>query len=137
MRTTATGSPGRPVVTLVIHGSVIGHVADQGRIVIYDLDPSDSSTPEVSGANWHKDVSDISRGTKWGGNDFRFRAIGGTFKVVIWGSGVDLFAIGRGTVTLTGQLDTPRGDGVYSLSGADFYSIPYEATKTIGTAAGS
>jgi len=129
------GISGRPAVTLVIRGSVIGHVSESGRIAIYDLDPTDSSTPEVTGASWHRDVSDI--GTMWRGLDFRFRAIDGTFKVQIWGSGVDLFAIGHGTVTLTGQEDTPRGDGQFSLNGGDFRSIPYEASKTIAAAPGA
>jgi hypothetical protein len=129
----------RPVVTLVIHGSVVGQVGGLGRIAIYNLDPAATSDVSVSGtagsAVWHKDISTIA--TVWGGTGFRFRAVGGTFRVVIRGSDVDLFAIGYGNATLTGQPDTPSGDGQYSLNGKDFQSIPLELSRPVGTPIGT
>ena len=124
----------RPVVTLVITGFVIGHVSDQGRIAIYDLNPSDQSTPEVTGATRVRDLSPPkgADGTMWKGNDFSFRAVEGTYKVVIWGSGVYVFAGGQGSVTLAGSIDTPASDGQYALNGGDLVSIPLLAQKTIG-----
>ena len=56
----------------------------------------------------------------WKGTDFRFRAVEGTYKVVLWGSGVYVFAGGQGNVTLTGSADTPKSDGRYSLNGGDW-----------------
>jgi hypothetical protein len=44
--------------------------------------------------------------------------------VLVYGSGVDLVAIGKGTVRLAGLPDTTVGDGKYSLNGADFVSLP-------------
>jgi hypothetical protein len=136
-------APGaRPVVTLVIHGFVIGQVAEQGRIAIYDLDPTDQSTPEVTGALSHEDVSRTVRtqdglqtqaGTQWTGTGFRFRAVDGTYRVVIWGSGVYLFASGdQGRVWFTGQADAPLGDGRYSLNGDPWRSLPFAGVKDIG-----
>jgi hypothetical protein len=124
----------RPVVTLVITGFVIGHVSDQGRIAIYDLNAADQSSPEVTGASRVRDLATAkgADGTMWKGTDFRFRAVQGTYKVVIWGSGVYVFAGGHGNVSLTGSADTPRSDGTYSLNGGDFTSIPLQAQKTIG-----
>ena len=124
----------RPVVTLVVTGFVIGHVSDQGRIAIYDLDAADQSSPEVTGASRVRDLATTNGadGTMWKGTDFRFRAVQGTYKVVIWGSGVYVFAGGHGNVTLTGSSDTPRSDGSYSLNGGDFVSVPLQAQKTIG-----
>jgi hypothetical protein len=43
--------------------------------------------------------------------------------VLVYGSGVDLVAIGKGTVKLAGVPDS-GGDGKYSLNGADFVSLP-------------
>jgi hypothetical protein len=129
------GQGARPVVTLVISGFVIGHVSGQGRIAIYDTDTTDQATPEVTGATRLRDWS-LPNGvaaSSWQGTDFSFRAVEGTFKVVIWGSGVYVFTSGHGNVTLTGSADTPRSDGRYSLNGGDWHSIPLEATKTIGT----
>jgi hypothetical protein len=136
-------APGaRPVVTLVIqHGFVIGQVAEQGRIAIYDLDQTDQSAPEVTGAVSHEDVSRTVRtpdglqtqtGTQWTGANFRFRAVDGTYRVVIWGSGVYLFASGsEGRVWFTGQADAPLGDGKYSLNGGDWHSLPVAGMKEI------
>jgi hypothetical protein len=129
----------RPVVTLVITGFVIGHVSDQGRIAIYDLNAADQNSPEVSGASRVRDLS-LPKGvdgTMWKGTDFRFRAVEGTYKVVIWGSGVYVFAGGQGSVTLAGSLDTPSADGQFSLNGGDWRSIPLQAQKTIGTTSAS
>lgn len=136
-------APGaRPVITLVIRGFVIGQVAEQGRIAIYDLNPTDQSAPEVTGAFSHVDVSRTVRmsdgiqtqtGTQWTGADFRFRAVDGTYRVVIWGSGVYLFASGdQGRVWFTGQADPLLGDGKYSLNGLDWRSLPINGTKEIG-----
>jgi hypothetical protein len=126
----------RPVVTLIISGFVIGHVSEQGRIAIYDLGSSDQAAPEVTGASRVRDLTSAngSDGTMWKGTDFRFRAVDGLYKVVVWGSGVYLFAGGQGNVTLTGSYDTPGADGKYSLNGGDFRSIPLLlAQKPIGT----
>jgi hypothetical protein len=131
----------RPVVTLVIHGFVIGRIAEQGRIAIYDLDQTDQSAPEVTGAVSHEDVSRTARtpdgtqtqtGTQWTGTDFRFRAVDGTYRVVIWGSGVYLFASGdQGRVWFTGQSDNPRGDGKYSFNGGSWLSLPVSGVRDI------
>jgi hypothetical protein len=141
-----SGADARPVVTLVVSGFVIGRIANLGRIDIYDLDPSDVSTPEVTGALWHKDVSrtvtgqndssTTQSGTRWGGTDFRFRAVGGTYRVVIWGSGVYVFAFGHGTVWFTGQTDPSVADGQFSLNGGDWHSLPASGTKQLGLPAG-
>lgn len=116
-------------MTLVIRGAAIGHVGGLGTIVIDDLTPTDGSTPEVTGAVWHKDSGDTA--TKWGGTDFRFRAVGGVYKITIYGSSVDLVASGRGNVILAGSPDIPTTDGKYSLGGGDFHSLPATPTKLL------
>ena len=54
----------------------------------------------------------------------RAERVGGTFTVLVYGSGVSLVAAGSGSVRLAGVPDTPRGDGVYSLNDEDFTSLP-------------
>ena len=122
-----TGPRGIPVVSLVITGAAIGHVSGLGTIVIEDLNPNDAASPEVTGATYRTDVPDTKTNetkTKWGGVDFRFRAVGGTYRITIWGSDVDLSAVGHGYVWLTGLSDPTTGDGTYSLNGAAFRSLP-------------
>lgn len=124
-----------PVVQLTITGSVIGEVKNAGRIVI-DAGAK-GPVPEVSGAGAGHDVSPKDTAQWWASNDgFKFRAVGGTFTILVYGSGVNLFAVGQGTVVLAGQPDTPSGDGSYYLNGAvDPKSLPGTPSKqlTIGT----
>ena len=52
----------------------------------------------------------------WKGSDLKFRAVGtGKYTILVYGSGVNLVAVGKGTVKLAGMPDTPTGDGRYSL----------------------
>ena len=112
---------GTPVVVLTITGSVIGHV-DKGRIVIDTGINGD--TPDVTGAEWRGDSARSATAQVWRGLDFKFRAVAGkNMLVLVYGSGVDLVAIGKGTVKLAGVPDS-GGDGKYSLNGADFLSLP-------------
>ncbi|HVS86036.1 MAG TPA: hypothetical protein VHD91_10420 [Gaiellaceae bacterium] len=119
----------RPVVSLVITGFAIGHV-DSGRIEIYDLDPQDDATPEVTSADSHKDVTHnfgdpvgTLTGTRWSGSTFSFRAADGQYRILIYGSGVYLFAGGKGNVWLTGNPTAPLADGSYSLNGDPWHSL--------------
>jgi hypothetical protein len=131
---------GVAVVTLVIRGAAIGQVTGVGKVVIDDPTPGDGFDPEVTGADWRRDSSDSapSGGTEttWGGTDFRFRAVGGTYKITVYGSDVDLVASGHGTVVLAGTTDTPTAhDGRYSLNGAPSKSLPATPTKLLTIAA--
>jgi hypothetical protein len=121
-----TAPRGTAVITLVIHGAAIGQISGLGKIVIDD--PTGDFIPEVTNYVWHR-----SSGTEetWAGNNFRFRAVGGTYKITIYGQGVDLVASGQGTVILAGSPDAPTTDGRYSLNGQDFHSLPAAATKSL------
>jgi len=124
---------GSAVVTLVIRGAVIGQITAQGTVVIDDPTPLDGFAPEVTGYSGSKQTGDTT--TRYSGINFRFRAVGGSYKITIYGSGVDLVASGHGNVILTGSPDDSLApDGRYSLNGGDFRSLPAVATKqlTIG-----
>ena len=123
---------GVPVVVLTVTGSVIGHI-DYGKIVI-DAGPNPDAVPQVVGAGRPGDSARSDTAQVWKGTDFTFRAVGGRFVILIYGSGVNVVAAGKGTVRLAGLPDTPHGDGVYSLNGNDFLSLPGVPTDklTIG-----
>jgi hypothetical protein len=117
-----TAPKGVPVITLVIKGAAIGRVTGLGTIVIDDTTPADPFSPEVTGWDWHKD---IDTATKWSGTNMKFRAVGGTYKITIYGSGVYISAIGTGrVVSLAGIPDQTTGDGVYSFNDDPFKSLP-------------
>ena len=72
-------------------------------------------------------------GREYRGSNFRFRAMGGLYRVVVRGSGVYLFAGGRGQVTLRGSAISPHKDGTYSLNDGNFRSLPKRPiTRKIG-----
>jgi hypothetical protein len=126
-----TAPRGTAVITLVIHGAAIGQISGLGKIVIDDPTPNDAFTPEVTGYNWHRQTGDTE--DTWGGAgpNFRFRAVGGTYKITVYGSGIDLVASGQGSVVLAGSSDASASDGRYSLNGQEFHSLPAAPTKSL------
>jgi hypothetical protein len=112
-----------PVVSLTITGSVIGQV-DHGKLII-DAGPNADldAQPQVTGAEWRGDSTKSPTAQIWKGS-FKFRAVGGSYTVLVYGTNVNLVAVGTGTVKLAGLPDTPSGDGKYSLNGGDFVSLP-------------
>ena len=119
---------GVTVVKLGIVGTVIGHVStgspDQlDTVVIYDqANTNDVGASATNGAPLTK-TSPGDQKTKLVGSDFRFRAADGAYTLWIYGSGVDLLAVGAGKVTLQG-LPESSIDGRYSINGGDWHSLP-------------
>jgi hypothetical protein len=114
------GTAGVPVLALRIEGAVVGEV-DGGRIVIDDPNATDGPAPTVSGATRSRDISDTA--TVYTGAHMRFRAIGGMFRIRVYGYGVNINAVGLGTVRLAGSTALVA-DGQYSINGAAFQSLP-------------
>lgn len=107
-------------VTIQGRGGVIGGFA-QGRVTISDPIDGDGTGPIVTG----DDFPPIERSettTTWRGNKVRFRIIGGTFKIVVRGRGINLSFVGKGHVTLTGA--GTDDDGTYAVNGGDYIAIP-------------
>ena len=125
---------GTPVVSLRITGSVIGHV-DHGRIVIDGgpTNPDSASYPQVTGVPCITRDGETAQRCK--GDKFSFRAVGGTYTVLIWGTDVNVVAVGTGSVKLAGLPGVASGDGKYSRNGNDFVSLPSVQTDrlTIGS----
>jgi hypothetical protein len=121
------GVYGRPAVTVVVQGFVLGRVSQEARVEVFHLaTAAGGGTPQASGADvtrrtvrWHGFA-----GTEYSGSGFRFRAMGGVYRVVARGSGVYMFAGGHGSVRLRGSSIYPRADGEYSVDGKPFRSLP-------------
>lgn len=135
---TDAGIAGSPVVTLVVNGFVLGRVAQQGSVELYRL--SGTVAPQAAGVDVsRRPVTYIGRGgvrvpgTAFSGSGFRFRAVGGVWRVVIHGAGISLYAGGEGHVSVHGSVAYPSQDGEYSLNGGPFASLPSGiVTQTLG-----
>jgi hypothetical protein len=128
----ASAPKGTAVVELTITGSVIGQTTDQSRIVI-DTGPK-GAQPEVTSATQvpvkNPDLTPTAQA--WASPDgLKFRIVGATKAVVlIYGSGVNLVAIGTGTVTLAGMPADPS-DGWFAINGGDHHSMPGQPLKQL------
>ncbi|CAN5373660.1 hypothetical protein BH18ACT12_BH18ACT12_22300 [soil metagenome] len=109
----------RGTIILSARGGVIGSFA-QGSVRIVDPVEGDGTGPIVSGDEFRKEIdekTDIYRGTR-----VRFRIIGGAFKVIIKGRGINLSLVGKGNVTLDGA--GTADDGTYSVNGGEYSVVP-------------
>jgi hypothetical protein len=110
----------RGVITIQGRGGVIGTFG-QGRVTISDPIDGDGTGPIVSGDDLppieHNDTT-----TTWRGTKVRFRIIGGTFKVVVRGRGINLSFVGTGNVIVNGA--GTDDDGSYAVNGGDSNLIP-------------
>jgi hypothetical protein len=113
----ASGDPGQVVVALSVNGAAIGHV-NRGRVVVL---PGTGPEPDVTGAERQIDRADGS--TVYMGTDIRFRAIGGTVRIRVSGAGIDINAVGQGTVRLGSPTNVGNG-GKFSLNGGSWTPLP-------------
>ena len=115
---------GTPVAVLSVTGAVIGTV-DHGKIII-DGGPNavdNSRAPQVTaGARCTTPDGDTKQTCK--GDKFSFRAVGGHYTLLVYGTGVDVVAVGTGWAKLAGIPDLGPGDGKYSVNDGDFASLP-------------
>ena len=127
------GVKGNPAVTVVVRpGFILGRVSKEAAVEIYHLaSASGQGAPQVEGTDvftapvrWHG-----LSGKRYSGSSFRFRAPGGFYRVVIRGSGVYVFAGGRGTAWLQGTSTSRHSDGTYSVNGGRFRSLPTNLVK--------
>jgi hypothetical protein len=111
---------GRGKIILNVRGGVIGSLGS-GTVTITDPVDGDGTGPIVTGEDFPPvDRSDTT--TTWRGNKVRYRIIGGAFRIVIKGRGINLSLIGKGQVTLNGA--GTGDDGTYSVNGADYSAVP-------------
>ncbi len=124
---TVRNADGRVVITGGFKGAVIGRF-DKGQVTIKDPNPNDGIGPIVTGADVTQSLNDKT--TRYSGLNVRFRMIGAPFAVTVFGTDIDLSAIGRGLIQLNGSL-VARGvvdDGTYAVNGATHPFPPFPFT---------
>lgn len=126
------GVTGRPVATVVVNGFVLGHIKQEGAVEIYHLQSGAGAlAAQVAGVAVQRRAVTYNGvpGTRFSGSNFRFRAVGGVWRVVVYGAGVSLYAGGEGKARLHGSVAYPRTDGVYAFNGGRFSSLPSGVVK--------
>ena len=111
---------GRGTITISARGGVIGSFA-RGSVTISDPIEGDGTGPIVTGDDFPP-VEKNDTTTTWRGTKVRFRIIGGSFRIVVRGRGINLSLVGTGKVTLDGA--GTGDDGSYSVNGGDYLAVP-------------
>ena len=93
------------------NGLIFGHIAS-GTLTIVAYNPADVRAPQVSGA-----VSKVVGGgaVRYTGADVRFLLPNGRYLIILEGAGIDVSAVGQGTVTAAGF--GTDDDGTLSVNG--------------------
>jgi len=121
----------RGTITISARGGVIGSFA-RGSVTISDPIEGDGTGPIVTGDDFPP-VEKNDTTTTWRGTKVRFRIIGGSFRIVVRGRGINLSLVGKGNVTLDGAGTVD--DGSYSVNGAEYlpmpeFSLPFPLSST-------
>lgn len=80
-------------------GVVFGHVA-RGTIIVLSYKPDGNAVPQVSSAKMT--LSSDASSVNYSGSDMRFLFPGGRYKLEIDGTGIDISAVGKGSVSAAG-----------------------------------
>ena len=115
----------RGVIVLNVRGGIIGRM-DSGTLDITDPIAGDGLLPVVRGYQQKFQLG--PRHVQYSGEgDIRFRLIGGLYRVTINAVGVDVSAVGRGSVVLDGSGFAEQ-PGRYQINGGTWQSMPDEST---------
>lgn len=110
------------------NGAAVGRLA-HGKVVLTDPIADDGIGSQVWGCDNSPGGLALNATTiVCSGENLRFRAAGGKYKIFIRGSGIFLSAVGRGVVTLNGDGDGPSvfSDGLFSINDSAYRSLPNE-----------
>jgi hypothetical protein len=113
---------GRGTIALKLRGTVIGRVNTNGRVQIRDFKPFDGNVPQLTCKPRPRHISLAV--TVCTGRNIAFRVDDGRFNVSVRGNGISISAIGRGPVDVDGIGETGVDDGVMSIDGAPYQSLP-------------
>jgi hypothetical protein len=99
-------------------GTIYGHI-DSGTLIVVSYDPAGTSVAQVNGAAGRQ----IGNTTRYSGTDMRFLFPNGKYLITLEGAGIDISAIGQGTITAAG-LGTDN-DGTLSVNGGKAYQVGF------------
>jgi hypothetical protein len=116
-------------------GTVIGRISGFATVRIVDLDTTEGGIPVIGHCPERENISAQTpnpddKTIRCTGEDIRFRIVGGAFRIVASGQGINLSVAGKGKVSLYGVLEPPISGsgltGTYSVNDGDPAPIPLE-----------
>jgi len=100
------------------NGTIFGHV-DSGTLTVVSYDPADTQQPKVSGAVGRV----VGNTVRYSGTDMRFLFPNGHYLITLEGAGIDISAVGAGTVAAAG-LGTDN-DGTLAVNGGKALQVGF------------
>ena len=114
-------------IIVVGHGLIYGYV-DQGAVTVYSYVPDDGTQPQLQISGAALPTKTPAGGARYAGSALRF-LISGTYALKFEGSGINVSAVGRGTVTANGtDVTTASSDGTLAVNGGKPQSIGHNQT---------
>ncbi len=113
--------------TIMVRGKglIYGHLT-QGKLTVVDYKPDKSSAPSVSGAKFV--LAPGSLDVVYTGTDIRFLFPGGKYTLRFEGTGIDISAVGKGSVQTLGA-GSPD-DGSLTINGGKPVPIGFRAATS-------
>jgi len=118
------------VITVQVKGVIFGHF-DHGSLTVLDFKAEGNGLPTVSSAK--QKLSGAKLNVVYSGSDVRFLFPDGKYTLRFEGSGIDLSAVGKGTVQFAAK--SPLDDGTVALNGAR--AVPMSAIGSVATFGGT
>jgi hypothetical protein len=120
---------GKGIVQIAARGTIIGRIT-QGQVLVIAKRKADEGEAIVRGG---RVMQQTNKRVLRQGRNIRFRLPGGFYRLRVKGRGIEVNAVGRGSVTMDGD-ERYADTGLYSLNGDDFVPVPYES-ETVQLAA--
>jgi hypothetical protein len=116
--------------TVIVRGKglIYGHLA-QARLTILDYKPDGVTVPSVTGAKWWK-VMPGTLDVVYYGSDVRFLFPSGKYVLKFEGTGIDISAVGTGTVQIVGAGS--GDDGSFVVNGGKPVDVAFAARAAYG-----
>lgn len=120
-----TAASGR--LTIAGRGLIYGHIASGSVTVVGDYRPNDvTSLSSITGAR----QTIVGKNVAYVGTNVRFYFPAGQYSLIVEGTGIDISAVGRGTVSALGAGNTD--DGSFAIDGGKSRSVDTPGSFAFG-----
>jgi hypothetical protein len=109
-------------ITVQVKGIVFGHF-DRGKMTVLD-NKADNPNALVTVSNAKMDFKGPKLNVVYSGKDVRFLFPAGSYTLKFDGNGIDLSAVGKGSLSVAGKTSPSGEDGLVSVNGAKAIALP-------------